>query len=189
MSVWKKYLGAALLSVAGIQAHAASVNAVVTPGSATVGQAVQLDVRIADVTDLYSYEFALSFDPTVLQATESTIGDIFLGYDTRSYSGLIDNTAGTVTLIFNSIYGASLPGVSGSGLLGSISFQTIGAGYSALTIRDTILLDSGSGDIAASINSGSVQVTAVPEPSTYLMLGVGLIGVAALRRRQLAARG
>lgn len=185
MSGWKKYLGAALLSAASMQAYAATLTPVATPNPATVGQTVELDVQLIDVTDLYSYQFSVKFDPTVLQASPDsvTLGDFLPG--TFSSIGSIDNEAGTISYVFSSLVGA-IPGVSGTGSLGTISFQAIGAGNSTVSFFDTLLLDSGQLDIDTTLGSASVQVLAVPEPSTYLMLGVGLIGVAALRRRQLA---
>ncbi|WP_165390753.1 cohesin domain-containing protein [Pseudoduganella lutea] len=189
MNGWKKYLGAALLSAASIQAYAATLTPVATPNMATVGQVIELDVELTDVTDLYTYQFSLSFDPTVLQISSVVLGDIFSGYPTGpAVSGYLDNAAGTLSYVAHSLVGASLPGVSGNGSLATITFQAVGAGNSALTLSDVLLIDSGELDIATTIATGSIQVSAVPEPSTYLMLGVGLVGVAVLRRRQLAAR-
>ncbi len=184
MSGWKKYLGAALLSAASVQAYAAALTPVVTPNPATVGQTVVLDIQLSDVTDLYTYQFSFSFDPTVLQVTGVTASD-FLGGET--FAGDIDNAAGKISYAAGTLIGP-VPGVSGTGSLGTISFLAIGAGSSALTFSETLFFNSAGDDIATTLNSASLQVSAVPEPATYLMLGVGLVGVAALRRRQLAGR-
>jgi subtilisin-like proprotein convertase family protein len=45
--------------------------------------------------------------------------------------------------------------------------------------------DNAPGDLGA-LGSASLSVTAVPEASTFAMFGLGLLGVAALRRRQSA---
>ncbi|MBB3224152.1 cohesin domain-containing protein [Pseudoduganella umbonata] len=183
MSGWKKYLGAALLSVASVQACAATLTPVAAANPVTVGQTFELDVQLTDVTDLFSYQFSLQFDPTVLQVIAADQGD-FLGA-TFGNGGLPDNTAGTVSYAFGSLVGA-VPGVSGSGSLGTILFQAIGTGNANISFFDTLLLDSGQFDITTTLQGGTIQVLAVPEPSTYLMLGVGLVGLAALRRRQPA---
>ena len=54
MNGWKKYLGAALLSAASFQAYAATLTPVAAPNPATVGQVIELDVQVSDVTDLYT---------------------------------------------------------------------------------------------------------------------------------------
>lgn len=59
------------------------------------------------------------------------------------------------------------------------TFASAGAGSTARFAIDY----TGSDNIADYIGIDDVGITAVPEPSQWLMLGVGLLGLAALRRR------
>ncbi|MBZ2207089.1 choice-of-anchor J domain-containing protein [Massilia sp. R798] len=43
---------------------------------------------------------------------------------------------------------------------------------------------TGDADVANYVGIDTVSVLSVPEPSAYLMLGVGLFGLTMLRRRQ-----
>ena len=178
----KRLLIALLLGAASAGASAAAVLSVsASPNPAVVGSTVDLSVLIGDVSDLYGYQFSLSFDPTVLRATAVTEGD-FLGAGgetTAGYAG-IDNTSGAVSYVYNALLGPGA-GVSGSGTLAHIRFDVIGIGSTPLTFGDALFLDSHATDIAVRIESTPLQ--AVPEPATYLMMGVGLVGLAALRRR------
>ncbi|AVR96093.1 cohesin domain-containing protein [Pseudoduganella armeniaca] len=187
MKSWQAWnnrlLIALLLGAASAQASAAPVLSVsATPNPAVRGSTVDLSVLIADVSDLYGYQFSLSFDPSVLRATGVTEG-AFLGTggSTVSGDGGIDNAAGTVSFIYNTLVGPTA-GVSGSGTLAHIRFDVIGVGTTPLTFADALFLDSRFDAIDVRIESTPLQ--AVPEPEAYLMLGVGLVGLAALRRRR-----
>lgn len=176
---------ALLLAAAASQAAAAdavlSVQASKNP--ALLGSTVELDVSIAGVADLYAYQFSLAFDPTLLQATGASLGT-FLGPQVFGDPGSIANGLGNISYTYATLL-APVAGVSGGGTLAHFSFKVIGVGSSALTLSDLIFLNSNLGDVALQVQSAPLQTLAVPEPEAYMMFGVGLVGLAALRRRRL----
>jgi len=183
---WKTCLAAALLA-ASSQAWAAPIlTAEATPNPVTLGSNVDVDVRIDDIADLYAYQFTLNFDASLFQAIGVTEG-AFLGGAGPTFSdgGMVDNTNGTISYIFNSLTGF-IPGASGSGSLASIRLQAIGTGAGLLSFSDVLFLDSALADIA--VDAASLEVGVVPEPASYALFGIGLLGAAVLRRRAQAPR-
>jgi hypothetical protein len=191
MNGWKKYLGAALLSAACAQAWAVpTLNITPSPASATPGSTLGVDVTVSDIADLYTYQFSLAFDPTVLQAGTVSLGNFLAGsgIDTYGDPGMLDNAAGTISWVFNTLLGPE-PGVGGSGVLLHIDFNTLAAGTSGLNFSDVLFLDSRGADIAVNAVNGSVTVAAappsgeVPEPATWMLVGLGAVAAGTLRRR------
>ncbi|MDQ1919279.1 cohesin domain-containing protein [Massilia pseudoviolaceinigra] len=186
MTILKKCLAAILLA-ASTQAFAIpTLSLSALPAPATVGSTVDLAVKISDISDLYTYQFTLTFDSALLKANSVTEG-AFLSTAGPTFSdgGVIDNATGMVSYVFNTRLGAGA-GAFGSGNLAHFSFDTLAAGSAALTFSDVLFLDSNQNEIAVTADNGSVQV--VPEPATYMMMGVGLLALGAMRRRQLGAR-
>jgi Cohesin domain/PEP-CTERM motif len=184
---WKSSIGAALV-LGALSAPVAAADPVVSfttsPNPAVKGSPLGLDVLITGVVDLYAFQFTLSFNPTVLQATSVTEGAFLATGGTTFFSaGTINNTAGTVTFTADSLLGA-LPGVSGNGVLTRFNFSVPSVGTSPITFSNVLLLNSQLVEMAAVINNG--VVTAVPEPAPFLLLAAGLAGLALRRRLQAA---
>ncbi len=155
-----------------------------------VGTTFAIDVNIAGVTDLYDFQFDLSFNPTVLQAT-SVLEGTFLssGGTTFFIPGTIDNAAGTITSNADTLLTA-ISGVSGNGTLLLLDFTALTEGTSDLTISDVILQDSTGIVLTSGVTGGSVTVQgapAVPEPTVLMLflteLLVGATYVLAVRPR------
>lgn len=187
MTTFKKIFAGMLLA-ASTQAFAVptlSVNAL--PSPVVSGGKVDLAVNISDITDLYGYQFTLSFDAALLKASGFKEGS-FLGGAGATFSdgGTIDNATGTISYVFNTLIGAGA-GASGSGELGHFVFDTFGNGIAALTFSDVLFLDANQNEIAVVADGASVQV--VPEPESFLLVGIGLLAAAVVRRRRQALRG
>ena len=99
-----------------------------------LGDTFTFDVRGENVSDLAGWQFDIAFDPTVLEAIDTSEGD-FLKTDggaTFFQSGSIDNTAGKITgLIAGRI---SEGGVSGSGSVLQVRFKAKIGGETELAL-------------------------------------------------------
>lgn len=183
---WKNRLCIALLlGATSLQAAVAGpvLSLTATPNPAVVGSTVNVDVSIADIVDLYGYQFTLAFNPALLQAVGNSDGGFLASGGSNFYDGgTVDNALGTIAFSFNTLLGA-VPGVSGSGILAHYSFDVIGAGAAVLSFSDVAFLDSSFNALA--LQEDSLTLQAVPEPAAWLLLAIALAGLMAARRRQL----
>ena len=160
----------------------------VSVGSAFVGSGdvFQIPVNISSVTDLFDFQFDLSFDPSVVQLLGVSEGPFLSGGvpgSTIFFPGLIDNTAGTVTFVSDTLVGP-VPGVGGSGTLASLRFQAVGPGLSPLNLSGVILQDSSLTDIPSTTSNGQVFV---PEPRALTWM-MPLLALLWLRHKERARR-
>lgn len=153
--------------------------------SLPLGSSVMVDVNVSGISDLYAFQFDIGFNPGVLSAASVTEGSVFSSVGVFFSPGIIDNAAGTITFIGDSLSGPG-PGISIDGTLAQILFNAIGPGSSSIDLSNIILLDSNLNDITAGSVSGSVNVAGVPEPRYLpLLLGVGVgIGFIVCRGRR-----
>jgi Cohesin domain len=159
---------------------------VVTAGSDTVhiGDVFAIPISITDAIELTSWQFDLSFSPSIIKANTVTEGPFLSESGTKTtlfIPGVIDNVTGHITLVADSF--ADLPpGPSGSGVLADIEFQALAVGISPLTLSNVFLNLSDSG-----FGMQNGLVTVVPEPGTLTLVSVGL-GVWMARRWRSSRR-
>jgi hypothetical protein len=175
-------IGVALASVLASSPGPVLADPIVSiqPAASTqsVGTFFDVFVDVSSVTDLFAYQFDITFDPSILSAVDITEGP-FLATNGLTFfiPGIIDNVAGTITFTSDSLLGA-LPGVTGSGSLATVSFSALAKGASQFDLSNVELLDSALADIAFTTAGGNVEITSVtpaPEPSSIALLAFGLV--------------
>jgi hypothetical protein len=159
----------------------------VQPSSKSVegASAFSLDIAISDAADLFAFQFDLGFNQSVLSATGTAEGPFLQsGGSTFFIGGVVDNAGGTIAGIADALAGPA--GVSGSGILATVDFIPTGNGTSPISLFNVMLFDSTLNGITATIQDG--RVTVVPEPSTFVLLAVTLLGMWGVRRRTASLR-
>jgi cohesin domain-containing protein/PEP-CTERM motif-containing protein len=188
MKIATLIVGAAALWFTAQGAQAIPIVSVSAPaGPVTVGSNVIVNIVISGVTDLYSFQFDLNFNPTILAPAAPTEGSFLsAGGATFFIPGVING--GTVAATAGTLLTA-VSGVNGGGTLASFDFTAIGSGTSGLTAAGVLLYDSGLNSLASTSTGASLTVTpsSVPEPASLALFGFGSIGVL-LRGRRRPAR-
>ena len=163
---------------------ATPINLSIGSGTVANGGTITIPIDISGVTDLFAFQFDLSFPALNLQALSVSEGP-FLSSSGATFfiPGFIDNSAGSITFIANTLIGLST-GASGSGSLAFVDFQAIASGIALLDMSNVVLLDSNLADISSTQTSGTVQINNVPEPGTIWLLAMGLPAVLWFKRRR-----
>jgi hypothetical protein len=102
-----------------------------------------ISVKIMNATDLYSFEFKMSFNSSLLNAKAAVLGDFFP--PSVAPNILIDNTAGYIH--FSASLSASETPKSGNGTLAIIEFHVEGIGKCDLHLYDVKLRDQTSQEL------------------------------------------
>jgi len=126
------------------------------PGGYQVGDTITVNIMLADITGLFSWQAGMTFNPTVLECITSAppdnaagdpqytvfIEDEFLrqGGDTMWFAGTMDNNIGTIGTHGVTLLNPAMP-VSGSGILATVTFKVIGEGDPSLHLNSVILMN------------------------------------------------
>lgn len=149
------------------------------PGITMVGpdESVSVPVSVEQVSDLYAFQFDLSFSGGSLMLIRASIGSFFstdslFYYGGAGASGI--TVAGTLT--------GPGPGYSGAGQLAVLDISARSQGTSQLVLSNVVLLNSQFEDIPVTTRTG--EVVATPEPRTFPLMGAALMVYGFLRTRR-----
>ena len=107
-------------------------------GYANPGESFFVDMMVADVERLHSWQINISYNPTVLQYVNVTEGDFLEGMPegTMTVPPAVDNTAGWALFLWGTR--GQYIGPDGDGWLATVEFSVVTTGESVLNITDPL---------------------------------------------------
>lgn len=123
--------------------------------TASTGDIFTVDIIVDSAgSDVYGAQYELYFDNTILSATSQTQGSFLTQDDATAnvFANDFNNTLGKI--VYGEARMGAPAGVTGSGVLASITFETIKSGTSALTLSYVMLVDSNGDEVTTTVNSG-----------------------------------
>ena len=175
----------------GMQAHATVISFDPSDQTTSVGSSVSVDLVIADLGAdiLTTFDLSIFYDDTILSFDSFVFGtglDVFgLG---ANIVDVVDWGGGEIEVLEISFdFDADLEAFQPNDfVLGTFVFSGLNVGVSALDIFIWELGGALAAPLDADVVGGSIEVNAVPEPGTLALLGIGLLGMGAARRRKKA---
>ena len=166
-SVFVSFIATLIVSISIASATSLYVNP--SSISKTVGSTFPVKIDVA-VSNLFSYELKLSYNPSILEATSVTLS--FLNEPTLLVKKEINNVAGNVWIATSSMLPAQPK--SGSGTLATVTFKVKKTGTSNLHLYDVILIDSNTNVIVVQPKDGTFNnvIRVVRPVSRFNRLGL-----------------
>jgi hypothetical protein len=149
--------------------------------SAEPGDTFNVPVFVSDGAGITDITFGLDVDFTRLSVTGGTVNPALPGA-TFAVTTAGSGTAGTVTTVFHSQTPLASGGVELGELVGFVP-NNAPLGPTTLHFNDSPPASINGGAITANTVDGVFTVTAVPEPSTVTLVGLGLLGLLLVRKK------
>jgi len=133
--------------------------------SVSVGESFSITVELSNVTNLCGYDFKLSYNSTVLNATHLCIAPIF----DDATQIIKEEINATLERIWVAVLSAPINPINGTYVLVTINFTALTEGISPLTLYETKLGDDEAEPIPHDVASGQVSVVSKngePQDST-----------------------
>jgi len=142
------------------KSNATGTNVYVSPAStnALLGSDCVIYVKVANVTDLYAWEFQLEYDETILDLTSYAVVTGGLNSPTHSFYSNINETIGLVWWAESTIYNTTSGITYSDQAIFELHFHTLATGSSNLHLSGTILSDSAGNEITHTTTDGTVTV-------------------------------
>jgi hypothetical protein len=135
----------------------------VTPKTSTIsrGGNVDIGIQISSASNLYGFQFDIKYNPAILNYSRMAEG-IFLNKNKADGTFCVPiqpkSSAGKSYVTVACTRLGPVGGVSGDGLLESVTFTSIGSGTSELAISNLKFVDTNVKEIAVESEGGSVTV-------------------------------
>jgi len=144
-----------------------------------LGTVFDINVSCQPAQPVSSWEFSLTFDPTLLQVDSVTEGDFFHPFTTLFNSGTTNNTSGNITLMYNLIHPTAQGNASAPGSCINISFTAIAPGTSPINFLYEGVLDPGVTNhteyVPLTVFNGNVTIQGSAAPQ-FIFIDNGLNG-------------
>jgi len=126
--------------------------------NALIGQEYTVFINVTDVTDLYAWEFQLTYNPLILDLTYNNIVTGGLNTPTTTFEDDANETSGKLWWAVSTTYNTT-SGISyAEHAIFELHFKALATGTSSLTLSDTILSDSGANAITHTTVNGQIGV-------------------------------